>query len=221
MTLTSNNDILLSVFNSSDIKLLTKSGEIKPFFSVSSSLFTLGIHVTSDNYIIVGVKEPGPYTPTDKSTRALLIFGMDGKQQHTYQYDSNKHRLFTLPQRITTNNNKDIVVVDLTSRDTGRVVVVGWEGVLRWTYTGHSKINVTTQFKPTNVVTTTAGHIIVCDHRSHALHVLSEQGDILTCKVMEDTGIKYPLSLDIDMREQLWVSCYKQSGATIHKVKLL
>jgi hypothetical protein len=50
---------------------------------------------------------------------------MDGKQQHTYQYDSNKHRLFTVPYRITTNNNKDIVVVDITSPDTGRVVVVG------------------------------------------------------------------------------------------------
>jgi hypothetical protein len=225
MTLTSNNDLLLSVYNSSDIKLLTKSGKIKPFFSVSSSLFTLGIHVTSDNYIIVGVKEPGnPYPPTDKSTRALLIFGMDGKQQHTYQYDSNKHRLFTLPRRITTNNNKDIVVVDSTSVDTGRVVVVGREGGLRWTYTGHSKINVTTQFKPSDVVTTTSGHIIVCDIRTHALHVLSEQGDILTCKVMEDTGIKYPISLDIDMRGQLWVGCLiigKQSGATIHKVKLL
>jgi hypothetical protein len=67
MTLTSNNDILLS--DGSDIKLLTKSGEIKPFFSVSSSLLPQGIHVTSDNNIIVGVKEPGNYyTPTDKST---------------------------------------------------------------------------------------------------------------------------------------------------------
>jgi hypothetical protein len=56
-----------------------------------------------------------------------------------------------------------IVVVDSTSDDTGRVVVVGWEGGLRWTYTGHSKINVTTQFDPYDVVTTTAGHIIVCD----------------------------------------------------------
>jgi hypothetical protein len=221
MTLTSNNDILLSVDNSSDIKLLTKLGKIKPFFSVSP-LFTRGIHVTSDNYIIVGVIEPGnDYTPTDKSTRALLFFGMDGKQQHTYQYDSNKHRLFTLPHRITTNNNKDIVVVDRTSDYTGRVVVVGWEGGLRWTYTRHSKINVTTQFNPYDVVTTTAGYIIVCDLSTHSLHVLSEQGDILTCKVMEDTGIKYPFSLDIDMKGQLWVGCYKQSGATIHKVNHL
>jgi hypothetical protein len=42
---------------------------------------------------------------------------------------------------------------------------------------------------------------------------------------MEDTGIKYPLSLDIDMRGQLWVGCDEDedegSDATIHKVKLL
>jgi hypothetical protein len=225
MTLTSSNDILLSVHNSSDVKLLTKSREIKPFLSVSP-LLPYGIHVTSDNNIIVGVKEPGNiYTPTDKSTRALLIFDMDGKQQHTYQYDSNKHRLFTRPRRITTNNNKDIVVVDRTSRDTGRVVVVGREGDLRWTYTGHSKINVTTQFYPSDVVTTTAGHIIVCDYRRHALHVLSGQGDILTfLKVMRDFGIKYPFSLDIDMRGQLWVGCVEGSegsNAKIHIVKLL
>jgi hypothetical protein len=39
---------------------------------------------------------------------------------------------------------------------------------------------------PRDVVTTTAGHIIVSDFITHALHVLSEQGDILTCKVMEE-----------------------------------
>jgi hypothetical protein len=55
---------------------------------------SIHVHVTRDNDIIVGVKEPGdPYQLTDNSTRALFIFGMDGKQQHTYQYDSNKHRL--------------------------------------------------------------------------------------------------------------------------------
>jgi hypothetical protein len=224
MTLTSNNDILLSVSNSSDVKLLTKSGEIKPFLSVSP-LLPQGIHVTSDNNIIVGVIELGAtYTPTDKSTRALLIFGIDGKQQHTYQYDSNKHRLLTVPPRITTNNNKDIVLVDMTSGNTGRVVVVGWEGGLRWTYTGHSKINATTQLYPRDVVTTTAGHIIVSDYNTHALHVLSGQGDILTCKVMEDNGIEYPWTLNLDMKGQLWVGCGtggKQSRAKIHMVNLL
>ena len=125
MILTSNNDIFLSDGNSSDIKLMTKSVKIKPFLSVAP-LLTRGIHVTNDNNIIVGVVEHGgTYTPTDKSTRALLIFGMDGKQQHTYQYDSNKHRLFTLPYSITTNNNKDIVVVDRNRRFRHLVYVLG------------------------------------------------------------------------------------------------
>ena len=61
----------------------------------------------------------------------------------------------------------------------------------------------------------------MCDCYTHPLHVLSEQGDILRCKVMEDTAIKYPLSPVIDMSAQLWVGCYKHSRATIHKVKLL
>jgi uncharacterized protein (DUF2384 family) len=41
------------------------------------------------------------------------------------------------------------------------------EGSLRWTYTGHSKINISTQFRPSDVVTTTIGHIIVCDIYAH------------------------------------------------------
>jgi hypothetical protein len=36
-------------------------------------------------------------------------------------------------------------------------------------------------------------------------------------------GIKYPISLDIDMRGQLWVGCAEDKGpdAKIHIIKLL
>jgi hypothetical protein len=69
-----------------------------------NGFISLDFVISCDNDIIVGVIEScGTPTPTDKSTRALLIFGIDGKEQHTYQYDSNKHRLFTGPFRITTN----------------------------------------------------------------------------------------------------------------------
>ena len=117
MTLTSNNDILLSMFNSSYVKLSLSVSPLLPH----------EIHVTSDNDIIGGVTEPGPFTPTEKSIRAPFIFGMDGKQQHTYQYDRDKHRLLTLPDSITTNNSKSIIVVDSTSGFTGGGIV-GWEG---------------------------------------------------------------------------------------------
>ena len=40
---------------------------------------------------------------------------------------------------------------------------------------------------------------------------------------MEDTRIKYPYSIDIDMRGQLWVDCDEDEGSdtNIHIVKLL
>jgi hypothetical protein len=65
------------------------------------------------------------------------------------------------------------------------VVVVGWEGGLRWTYTGHSKINVTTQFDPRDVVATTAGHIIVCDSGTHA-----SIPKISSARVLLSVGVK-------------------------------
>jgi hypothetical protein len=46
----------------------------------------------------------------------------------------------------------------------------------------------------------------------------------LPVSVMRDFGIKYPFSLDIDMRGQLWVGCVEGSegsNAKIHIVKLL
>jgi len=90
MALTSNNNLLMSLFNDSDLKILTKLGEIKPFLSVSPFI-PWGVHVTDDNDIIVGVIDTGPHKPTDTSVRALLVFGMDCKQRHCHRYDSNRH----------------------------------------------------------------------------------------------------------------------------------
>jgi hypothetical protein len=53
---TKSTDILLSIYGSSYVKLLTKSGEIKQFLSVAPLLPT-GIHVTSDTNIILGAME--------------------------------------------------------------------------------------------------------------------------------------------------------------------
>jgi hypothetical protein len=53
---TKSTDILLSIYGSSDIKLFTKSGEIKQFLIVAP-LQSPGIHVTSNNDIILGAME--------------------------------------------------------------------------------------------------------------------------------------------------------------------
>jgi len=224
MALTKSKDILLSMYDSSDVNLITKSGEIKPFLSVAS-LRTTGIHVTNNNYIMLGVVDKGgAYKLTDKSCRKIIVFGENKKEKQSYQYDKHKQRLFTVPNRITVVNS-DIVVIDRASNDGRRVVVLGMKGDVKWIYQGHPQINTEDNpFNPRDIATTSVGNVIVADGISHALHVISgEGGQLLTYKVMSDQGVIYPTSLDIDTSGQLWVGCntYKgKANAKVHIVKL-
>jgi hypothetical protein len=222
MKLTKSNDILISI-NSSDVKLITQSGQIKPFLSVSP-LITTGIHVTHNNDIILGVMEKDTYKLTDKSCRKIIVFGENKKEKQSYQYNKHKQRLFTVPFRIT-DKNSDIVVIDRTSYDDGRVVVLGKEGGVEWIYQGHPQINTEDKpFYPSDIVTTSVGNIIVADYNNHTLHVISGEGELLTYKDMSDQGVILPLSLDIDTLGQLWVGCntYKSEAddAKVHIIKL-
>jgi hypothetical protein len=221
MTLTKSNDILISISNSSDVKLITQSGQIKPFLSVSP-LITTGIHVTHNNDIILGVMEEYTFKQTDNSSRKIIVFGKKKKEKQSYQYSKHKQRLFTVPDRIT-DVNSDIVVIDRTSKEDGRVVVLGKEGGVKWIYQGHPQINTEDKpFDPGDIVTTSVGNVIVTDCNNHTLHVISGEGELLTYKVMSDQGVIYPLSLDIDTWGQLWVGCntYKgKSDAKVHIVK--
>jgi hypothetical protein len=222
MTLTKSNDILIAI-NSSDVKLITQSGQIKPFLSVSP-LITTGIHVTHNNDIILGVMEKDTYKLTDKSCRKIIVFGENKKEKQSYQYNKHKQRLFTVPFRIT-DKNSDIVVIDRTSYDDGRVVVLGKEGGVEWIYQGHPQINTEDKpFYPSDIVTTSVGNIIVADYNNHTLHVISGEGELLTYKDMSDQGVILPLSLDIDTLGQLWVGCntYKSEAddAKVHIIKL-
>jgi hypothetical protein len=223
MALTKNNDILISISNTSDIKLITQSGQIKPFLSVSPLLPT-GIHVTNSNDIILGVVDDTDTSNlTNKSCRKIIVYGENKKIKQSYQYQKRKQRLFTVPHRIT-DVNSDIVVIDRTSYDDGRVVVLGKEGGVKWIYQGHPQINTEDKpFGPWDIVTTSVGNIIVADCDIHTLHVLSGEGELLTYKVMSDQGVIFPQSLDIDTWGQLWVGCdtFKgKSDAKVHIIKL-
>ena len=230
MALTSHGDILLSMYESSEVKLLTKSGEIKPFLSVEN-LFPLGIHVNRDNSILLGLKvkeTADDIKLKNAGCSKILKCGMDGKKKQSYECEKHEERLFTAPHRITTNINKDIVIIDKILEDgykdankdndeiNGRIVVLGKEGDLKWTYLGHPHINYseTHSFSPCDIVTTSVGHVIVADLMTSALHVLSRQGDLLTCKLMGDKGVVNPHSLCFDTRGQIWIGCDK-----IHIVK--
>lgn len=143
-------------------------------------MIPLGIHFTKQNEVIVGVRERGDvnYNITDNSCRKIIIFGMDGEQKQSFEYDKHKKRLFTFPAKIK-SVNRDILVLDKTSFKTGKVVVLNREGQIKWIYLGNPQINSgDNKFNPTDIVTTSVGLVIVSDVINHALHVLSGVGDV-------------------------------------------
>jgi hypothetical protein len=223
MTLTKSHDILISIVDSSDVKLITQSGQIKPFLSLSPLLPT-GIHVTNNNDIILGVVDDEDTSSlTVESCRKIVVLAENKKEKQSYQYNKRKQRLFTYPFRIT-DVNDDIVLIDSTSDDDGRVVVLGKEGDVKWIYQGHPEINTEDNpFDPYDIVTTVVGNVIVAECGNHTLHVISGEGELLTYKDMSDQGVIVPLSLDIDALGQLWVGCNTYEGeadAKVHIVKL-
>lgn len=117
------------------------------------------------------------------------------------------------------------MVIDKTSSCDGRILVLDREEKFKWIYQGNPQGNPGDKlFIPTDMVTTSVGHVIVNDCNNHALHVLSEEGDLLACKIMKEQSIKYPISLNIDTKGQLWVGCYSGrkeiTDAKLHVVKI-
>ncbi|XP_076088914.1 uncharacterized protein LOC143059318 [Mytilus galloprovincialis] len=219
-TKTQDNKSFFAVVESSEIKCLstfTSDSKIETFMSISP-LFAIGIHATSKN-ILIGFKEDGPAFPLQQeSRRGILVYDYNCRHMRTYEYDTNNQRLFTLPDYITTNINKDICVIDHTNITwEGRVVVLGKYGNLKWTYKGHPSINSKKLFIPMDLVTTSKGSILVADRDSNAVHMLSKEGCLLT-SLNENHGIKRPLCLIIDQDGQLQIGC---SGTKIGLSKIL
>lgn len=116
MTKTPSGVVLLTVWNnnSTDVYILEHT-ELQPFLSVAP-LLPHGIHITRHNEIVLCVIEPNDdmnaiYKLTEASRRKVLIFGMDRIQRQTYEFDRHNRRLFTVPARVTSNINNDLLVI--------------------------------------------------------------------------------------------------------------
>jgi hypothetical protein len=75
-----NYDILLSVFKSSDIKLLTKSGEIKPFLSVFILECPVYVHLKSPSHpTTTTLPVSGDVLSTTTMSLLLFVVILSGK----------------------------------------------------------------------------------------------------------------------------------------------
>ncbi|VDI04121.1 Hypothetical predicted protein [Mytilus galloprovincialis] len=125
---------------------------------------------------------------------------------------------------MTMDKTGNIVAIDCTSKDIKRIVKVV-NNSIEWIYEGNQDINTNKiPFNPYDLTVTKLGNIIVTDKDTHSLHILSEEGVLIKCCMMEDNNILLPHCLDFDSNWNLWIGCstYENSedNAKIHKLEI-
>ncbi|CAC5394310.1 TRIM71 [Mytilus coruscus] len=215
MAKTRDGEILVSS-EGSEIKLYTKDGQLNTFKSFSP-LKTLGIHITKDHKIIIGLTESLKIPATKDSIRTLVIMNHDCYIQNTIEFES----LLTYPYRIQSFSDR-ILVVDITNTEwEGRVVMLDERGKLHWTYNGCNSINSDQDhFYPDDIAITSTDMILVSDCENHTIHVLNPDGKVIVCKDVKCLGIELPLGLCIDKNQVLWIRCNTYAKDKFSKAKI-
>ncbi|XP_076104555.1 uncharacterized protein LOC143073117 [Mytilus galloprovincialis] len=133
MTLTTDNDILLSIGNHNIQHLSNTTGKINTAYNMSPFHSNI-IHSTRNNKVIVGV--------VDSNVQyKVIVINKKGEHETVYEHDQHNQRLFKYPNSITSTDNGNIHVADYApDSDRGRVVVLGQDGSTINIYTGHPYI---------------------------------------------------------------------------------
>lgn len=208
--ISSKGTLLFTRYSDTRLFNLMDNGEMKIVCDFKP-LLPRAVVATNEN-IIVSTKDQGIAFPLNKeSIRQLVILDDSGNERQIIETDIQNERLFSLVYRIAVNKEKKIVVVDGISGSTGRIVCLR-NNTVTWTYDGNSEINNEQNlFNPLDIVTTSAGNILVADEKNNAFHVLSNAGEVLKCCRTTDINIVFPISLDIDSNGRLLVGCRRDS----------
>lgn len=217
IAITKTGDILVKVFKKDGLQQLNITNA---YGFLSDSVYNLkpliitSIHVTSDNKVIVGV--------TNKLQEgALVVMDEAGNQKIKYEHGQHKQQMFTYPLRLTSTNIGNIHVIDGSpNSDIRRVVVIGQNGDLINTYTGHEAINKTVPFRPVDLVKTARDNVILVDRNTDTLHITNNMGHLIAFFKTEDIEIENPFSLAIGRTGQLYIGCTQMRVNTSKEAKI-
>ena len=168
-------------------------------YSVPSWNIT-SVHVTKDYNIIIGA--------LDGKVGVVVVINSDGKELVKYHYDKDK-AIFGYPDRIATTRNGTIFVVDnkFDKKNVKVVVIRPGGGDIQY-YTGHTDINTDSRhFNPRGITVTTNDNILITDGlmAPHYLHILDNQGQVVTYYNLTDIELRFPFSLALSPSGNIYV----------------
>ncbi|CAC5382891.1 unnamed protein product [Mytilus coruscus] len=209
MALLPSGDLLISTTEPS-LKILSHTtGKITSSKYSVAPLITGHIHITSDNKIIIRAGKKGSVFPM-KDTRQVVVMDIEGRTEKVYELDNNGKPIFYAPQRITSDTDNNLYVLDRLNKDkSGMIMALNKSDGVRWIYSGNPDINKgQVTFKPHDLVSTKLNYIIITDMDSDMIHILNISGQcIYYLNTKDQLGILYPYSLKTDKRGTLYIGC--------------
>ncbi|XP_076100761.1 uncharacterized protein LOC143069842 [Mytilus galloprovincialis] len=224
MALSLQGDLFFSIAEPYLKMLCHTTGKMIEIKNSEAPLITGPIHITREDKIIIRVGEKGPLFPVNKP-RKVIMMDKDGTTEKVYNgLDNEGKPLFSAPQRITSDNDNNIYVLDCLNKDwSGRIVALDKTNGLRWIYSGNADINKEQTFKPRDLVATNLNNVIITDKDSHMIHILNTSGECIHyINTKDQLGIELPYSLDIENTGTLYIGCFqsKPDEAKIYTVQV-
>ncbi|CAC5365316.1 unnamed protein product [Mytilus coruscus] len=203
-------ELLLILVNNPTIKI-RKKGEKKMenFFNFNKSwlyanVFPTTVHVLNNNRVVVGTTEVKEQPGREIITGQVVVLTENGKNI-----------------RITSNTNRDIIVLERPQKGNRRLRSLDNEGNIKWDYTGIEIQKQKQCFDPWDVVTTSHDNIITCDFSNENLHILNSKGNVINCIRLTPLDIYRPVSMAIMKNETLIIGCGSTTdNAKIHKLQI-
>ncbi|KAK3103030.1 hypothetical protein FSP39_015893 [Pinctada imbricata] len=173
-------DVVLTDKEKCSVSVFTEDENQKSTFE-TNQLYPTYINKTENDDVLISMWDDGdPYNLVSTSRRIVQRMTLTGKVLHTYEFrEDGKTRLFTCPVRTAENKNRDVCVINELSDVSGELVVLHKDGRVKFTYTGDGL-----QFFPTDVECDDKCHILLTDHYSRAIHILTSNGKYL-CRLCQ------------------------------------
>ncbi|KAK3103970.1 hypothetical protein FSP39_023340 [Pinctada imbricata] len=129
----------------------------------------------NDDILVTLVDDGNDFKLVSTSRRVVQRMTLTGKVLQTYEFrEDGQTRLFTLPTRTTENKNTDICVVNWLSKDSGELVVLHKDGLVKHVYKGEGLKS--DKFFPGDVECDSKFHILLTETHSRAIHMLNAEG---------------------------------------------
>ncbi|XP_071165943.1 uncharacterized protein [Mytilus edulis] len=215
MAVTPSKQLLLCLKGKTRLQQISSTGELTDSVYDVTPFLPTAIHVISENKVIIGAYE------YNQRRGAMIIMNKKGDKETVYKHDKQNQPLFRFLLHITSTSNGHIHVVDKISADfRGKVVILGQEGHIINQYTGHPTNNKSEPFKPVDIVTTPSDNVVVTDLNIPILHILNDNGHLISYFNTKDIGIECPISLAINTTGQLYIGCSRAAGTKTKDAKL-